>query len=181
MRGCDSAQTGFCASITNTLALLSCFFFSKMDRNLCVFVHTTVVPPSAMATAVILGWNSRVCSGGDHHEGLRHVRLRHYLLRRARLAHPQHSSEHRGQLYWALSYQFLCHKLTRLPCQPTPHLCALRDGHTRRRTCPRSLPQIEFLMEKSTESLTRSIQPRRCGARILFCTARQGHGTAHCR
>ena len=52
-----------------------------------------------MAIAAVLGVNSRVYSGGCHHEDLHigfHVRLRHHLTGHARATHPRHSSEHRS-------------------------------------------------------------------------------------
>ena len=96
----------FCAWITNTLAFVPSFL-GGYQKSVILFSHPTdrfpppppPSPPPAMAIAAVLGWDSRIYSGGNHHEGLYigfHVRLRHHLLGRARATHPRHPSEHRS-------------------------------------------------------------------------------------
>ena len=92
-----------------------CSFFSGgYQKSVFLFSHPTdgsplPPPPSllpqTMAIAAVLGWDSRIYSGGNHHEGLYigfHVRLRHHLLGSARATHPRHPSEHRslGKHLW---------------------------------------------------------------------------------
>ena len=72
---CVSARTGFGLGVVGTMVFVSSF--SGSIWNLCFFLPNRWTP-SAMAIAVVLGWDSRIYSGSDYHEGLRngfHVRL----------------------------------------------------------------------------------------------------------
>ena len=77
-----------------------CSFFSgESQKSVSLFLTQQMDSPPATAIGAVLGWDSRIYSGGNHHQGLQigfPVRFRHHLLGRAGATHPRHPSEHRS-------------------------------------------------------------------------------------
>ena len=110
MHGCVCAQTGF------TLELRTCWnwllLFWSVSEICASFCHPTVRLPSALAIAAVLGGDSRIYSGGDHHEGL-HIGFQ--CSPSASPPHPRHPSAHRSIGQHLRGHRSKCEHLSKHP------------------------------------------------------------------